>query len=136
MGRMRRVRGGQRGEVGQANPSRTRGTARRRAGRTPALPQRLGRRTHPRGAVVGRPQALWASTVTASTRPPPGAQEEADMQSLIDNARSFHELAARNAGAFEGLADGQSPQALFIACSDSRVIPAAITGARPGELFE
>lgn len=58
------------------------------------------------------------------------------MQSLIDNARSFHELAARNAGEFERLADGQSPQALFIACSDSRVIPAAITGARPGELFE
>jgi len=77
-----------------------------------------------------------ASTVMASTRPHKGAQEEADMQSLIDNARSFRRLAASNAGAFERLADGQSPQALFIACSDSRVIPAAITGAKPGELFE
>jgi carbonic anhydrase len=77
-----------------------------------------------------------ASTVTASTRPFPGAREEADMQSLIDNARSFHRLAASSAGEYERLADGQSPQALFIACSDSRVIPSAITGAKPGELFE
>ncbi|KAA5831843.1 carbonic anhydrase [Saccharopolyspora hirsuta] len=34
------------------------------------------------------------------------------------------------------LAAGQKPSALFIGCSDSRVIPSQITGAEPGTLFE
>lgn len=34
------------------------------------------------------------------------------------------------------LAEGQKPAALFIGCSDSRVIPSQITGAEPGTLFE
>ncbi|MCX5206477.1 carbonic anhydrase [Streptomyces sp. NBC_00237] len=61
------------------------------------------------------------------------------MKSLIDNARSFaatHVADPRNAAAFQALRAGQSPEALFITCSDSRVVPALITGARPGELFE
>lgn len=59
------------------------------------------------------------------------------MQSLIDNARTFPERATTDRRADLGsLAQGQRPEALFIACSDSRVIPALITGAGPGELFE
>ncbi|MBT2365951.1 carbonic anhydrase [Streptomyces sp. ISL-10] len=58
------------------------------------------------------------------------------MQSLIDHARSFAEHVAGNAQEFMPLADGQAPEVLFITCSDSRVVPAWITGARPGELFE
>ncbi|MFJ4714496.1 carbonic anhydrase [Streptomyces sp. NPDC088785] len=54
------------------------------------------------------------------------------MQPLIDHARTF----GRRPEEFARLADGQSPQVLFITCSDSRVVPALITGARPGELFE
>lgn len=54
------------------------------------------------------------------------------MQPLIDNARRF----GRRPEEFAPLAQGQSPVALFITCSDSRVVPALITGARPGELFE
>ncbi|PWJ05879.1 carbonic anhydrase [Streptomyces sp. NWU49] len=54
------------------------------------------------------------------------------MQPLIDNARTF----GRCPEEFARLAEGQSPDVLFITCSDSRVVPALITGARPGELFE
>ena len=31
--------------------------------------------------------------------------------------------------------EGQNPKALFIGCSDSRVMPDMITGAKPGDLF-
>jgi len=58
------------------------------------------------------------------------------MKHLIDHARSFPMRAAQQRSLFSGLAEGQSPLALFITCSDSRVIPSLITGARPGELFE
>jgi carbonic anhydrase len=54
------------------------------------------------------------------------------MQPLIDNARMFGQRPEE----FARLAQGQSPSVLFITCSDSRVVPALITGARPGELFE
>ncbi|URM88848.1 carbonic anhydrase [Streptomyces sp. MRC013] len=54
------------------------------------------------------------------------------MQPLIDNARTFGQRPEE----FAELAEGQSPEVLFITCSDSRVVPALITGARPGQLFE
>ncbi|KYK14822.1 MULTISPECIES: carbonic anhydrase [Streptomyces] len=54
------------------------------------------------------------------------------MQPLIDNARTFGQRPEESAGH----AEGQSPEVLFITCSDSRVVPALITGARPGQLFE
>lgn len=36
---------------------------------------------------------------------------------------------------FEDLSEGQSPEALFITCSDSRIETAMITQTEPGELF-
>lgn len=36
---------------------------------------------------------------------------------------------------FEKLVEGQQPRALFITCSDSRIIPNMLTQTEPGELF-
>ena len=58
------------------------------------------------------------------------------MQPLIAHARAFRHQTAARPEEFARLAEGHAPQALFITCSDSRVIPSLITGARPGELFE
>ncbi|GAA3936990.1 carbonic anhydrase [Actinomadura viridis] len=58
------------------------------------------------------------------------------MRSFVEHARSFRARMAADGQSLAPLAHGQSPLALFITCSDSRVIPALITGARPGELFE
>ncbi|NUR31339.1 MAG: carbonic anhydrase [Catenulispora sp.] len=58
------------------------------------------------------------------------------MHSLIDNARRHTERIAANRTELARLAEGQQPDALFISCSDSRIVPAHITGARPGEVFE
>ena len=58
------------------------------------------------------------------------------MQSFIQHARRFPKKIASEREAYAALAQGQQPQALFICCSDSRVVPARITGARPGHLFE
>ncbi|MEV7728750.1 carbonic anhydrase [Streptomyces sp. NPDC087917] len=61
------------------------------------------------------------------------------METFIRHARGLtariaHRREERES--YRRLADGQSPLALFITCSDSRVVPSLITGARPGELFE
>ncbi|MEU9125182.1 carbonic anhydrase [Streptomyces sp. NPDC048506] len=58
------------------------------------------------------------------------------MKSLVENARSFAEQVTARAEEFRALESGQHPLALFVTCSDSRVVPSLITGARPGELFE
>ncbi|MEV7807062.1 carbonic anhydrase [Microbispora sp. NPDC088329] len=58
------------------------------------------------------------------------------MRSLIDHARGFPKRIEDRREEFARLASGQRPQALFISCSDSRVMPSLFTGARPGEIFE
>lgn len=48
------------------------------------------------------------------------------MRALLEHARSFRCRADFGHGEYRKLADGQFPEALFITCSDSRVIPALI----------
>ncbi|MDE1160536.1 MAG: carbonic anhydrase [Acidobacteriaceae bacterium] len=50
-------------------------------------------------------------------------------------ARFRTEVFPRIQPAFERLAHGQSPEALFITCSDSRVMPELILQAEPGQIF-
>lgn len=51
-----------------------------------------------------------------------------------ENFRSIH--FKENESKFKALIEnGQDPKAIFIGCSDSRVMPAMITGSKPGDLF-
>ncbi|MGA5202675.1 carbonic anhydrase [Streptomyces variegatus] len=58
------------------------------------------------------------------------------MKALLDRARTFRTRVDFDSGEYRKLAEGQYPEVLFITCSDSRVMPALITGARPGDIFE
>jgi carbonic anhydrase len=58
------------------------------------------------------------------------------MDELLDGVRRFQtEVFPLEREHFASLADQQQPIALFITCSDSRVVPNLITQTKPGELF-
>jgi carbonic anhydrase len=63
-------------------------------------------------------------------------KDRAAMQKLIEGIHQFQEtvFSPRRAH-FERLKDGQSPETLFITCSDSRIDPNLLTQSEPGELF-
>jgi carbonic anhydrase len=58
------------------------------------------------------------------------------LDTLIDGYRRFRRTGwGRERERWSELAEGQSPEAMVIACSDSRVDPATIFDAKPGEMF-
>ena len=58
------------------------------------------------------------------------------MQDIIDGFLKFQRSAfPERAGLFKDLANQQSPRALFISCSDSRLVPELVTQREPGDLF-
>ncbi|MCX4920026.1 carbonic anhydrase [Streptomyces sp. NBC_00687] len=58
------------------------------------------------------------------------------MEFLIKQARDFPARAAAHGLDLNTDPTGRPPRALFITCSDPRVVPALITGSRPGDLVE
>jgi carbonic anhydrase len=55
---------------------------------------------------------------------------------ILAGIGQFHDHFEERRDLFDRLAtEGQSPDVLFISCSDSRVVPELLTGAEPGDLF-
>jgi carbonic anhydrase len=55
---------------------------------------------------------------------------------LVERSQALRaEFFESNAELFAALSQGQFPDALFIGCSDSRVVPEQLVGANPGDLF-
>lgn len=60
-----------------------------------------------------------------------------DIKDAIEGHERFRAEFERDRAFYQGLAKRkQKPRLLWIGCSDSRVVPADITNADPGELFE
>lgn len=58
------------------------------------------------------------------------------MQKLVSGVHKFQsEIFGPKKALFKSLSEGQSPEALFIACSDSRIAPNLLTQTNPGDLF-
>jgi carbonic anhydrase len=58
------------------------------------------------------------------------------MRKLVEGIHRFQQgVFGPQRDLFRRLVDGQEPDALFITCSDSRIVPNLITQTEPGELF-
>ena len=58
------------------------------------------------------------------------------LSALVDGALAFRKIEYKaDRSLMARLSQGQEPDVLVIACSDSRVDPAVIFGARPGDIF-
>lgn len=58
------------------------------------------------------------------------------MEHIIDGVLRFQrEVHPNNTALYRELAIAQSPQAMFIGCADSRIVPEVFTGQGPGSLF-
>ncbi|MEO3408233.1 carbonate dehydratase [Mucilaginibacter sp. CAU 1740] len=63
------------------------------------------------------------------------AQSESYNQLIKNNAAWVERKLSEDSEFFKNLAKGQSPEVLWIGCSDSRVPANEVTGTKPGEVF-
>src|SRR5262245_48944414 len=58
------------------------------------------------------------------------------MKRILDGLMRFQtEVFPQERELFDRLSSGQNPEALFLTCSDSRIVPELITQTKPGDLF-
>ena len=63
--------------------------------------------------------------------------DDPDIRDAVEGHERFKRQFDRDKAFYRSLASRkQKPRLLWIGCSDSRVVPAQITSADPGELFE
>lgn len=67
---------------------------------------------------------------------PPTHSPARRIEDLVEGIKRFNRLAPSRADeSFSKLAAGQKPEALFITCADSRIVPNLLTFSSPGDLF-
>ena len=77
---------------------------------------------------------LWGEPVTTEKD---ARGIDLDIKDAIEGHERFRQQFERDRAFFKSLAQKQQkPRLLWIGCADSRVVPAQITSADPGELFE
>lgn len=93
------------------------------------------RRPRRRGPRCGRDRHAPSDHGTPG-RARPAALARARRGGLADRIARYHRRhAALLSDDFDQLSGGQKPEALFLTCADSRVVPNVITGSGPGDLF-